>query len=82
MHVSPQQTHGSIAALSARWPTLAMGRQKGTVELVLEPGQVEEVCTHMKQIMPEKISGALQAAPEKIFNEYACKSAQPQNENV
>lgn len=55
-----------------------MGRQKGTVELALEQGQVGQVCTQMKEIMPEKVSGALEAAPEKIFNEYACKSAQPQ----
>ena len=55
-----------------------MGRQKGTVELALEQGQVDQVCTQMKEIMPEKVSGALEAAPEKIFNEYACKSAQPQ----
>lgn len=51
-----------------------MGRQKGTVELALEQGQVDQVCTQMKEIMPEKVSGALEAAPEKIFNEYACKS--------
>ncbi|CAL1142009.1 unnamed protein product [Cladocopium goreaui] len=34
-----------------------MGRQKGTVELALEQGQVDQVCTQMKEIMPEKVSG-------------------------
>ena len=59
-----------------------MGRQKGTVELALEPAQTKQACDHMKKIMPDKVSGALQVAPEKIFNEYACKSAQPQIDRV
>ena len=59
-----------------------MGRQKGTVELALEPAQTKQACDHMKKLMPDKVSGALQVAPEKIFNEYACKSAQPQIDRV
>jgi hypothetical protein len=52
-----------------------MGRAKGSVELVLNKEQVDEVCGYINVSIPETVKGAMGAAPEKTFNEYATKSA-------
>ena len=52
-----------------------MGRAKGSVALVLDRGQVDEVCASINTRIPETVKGAIGAAPEKTFNEYATKSA-------
>ena len=52
-----------------------MGRAKGSVEVVLDKKQVDEVCACINAGLPETVKGAMGAAPEKTFNEYATKSA-------
>lgn len=52
----------------------AMGRAKGSVELILEKDQIDEVLTYIKGSIPETVKGAMGAAPGLTFNEYATKS--------
>ena len=55
-----------------------MGRHKGSIEVLLEKAEVIEVHKQMTSLMPERVKGALEAAPAKLFNEYATKGAQTQ----
>ena len=55
-----------------------MGRHKGSSEILLENADVIQVHKHMTALMPERVKGAFGAAPTKLFNEYATKSAQTQ----
>ncbi|CAL1165324.1 unnamed protein product [Cladocopium goreaui] len=59
-----------------------MGRAKGSVELVLNKEQVDEVCGYINVSIPETVKGAMGAAPEKTFNEYATKSKSLQKELI
>ena len=55
-----------------------MGRHKGTTEVVLEKADVKQAHEEMTSLMPERVKGALSAAPAKLFNEYATKSVEAQ----
>lgn len=53
---------------------LAMGRQKGTVELILDKSQVLTAMSEMKALIPDTVKGCVKAAPGKVFNEFATYS--------
>lgn len=51
----------------------AMGRRKGSTEIIFDQKQVNELVQGMKALMPEAVKGAVGVAPEKTFNEFTTK---------
>ncbi len=66
---------GAAVSFSTKFVGTAMGRPKGTTEIIFDQTQVDEVSKRIIELMPDAVKGAAAVAPEKTFNEFATKSA-------
>ena len=51
-----------------------MGRSRGTMEKHLDPSEVESLAEKIKNGMSDVVRGCMQAAPGKVFKEFATHS--------